>query len=169
MISNHKGFTLVELLVVIAIFATMIAIAIPSMRDWIFMADYRNASQQVLQALKQGRNRAISRNREQRVEFDLDGSDNTYVYKISEGNRASNSSTWTDTSVWQDSEIPASVALRGNNGGACNGVVDITFGFNPNGSSSTNYICIMEAQNLSTRHFRVGIANPNTGRVTITQ
>jgi len=165
-IHEYKGFSLIELLVVIAIFAAMVAISVPSMIDWIYRADYRNTSRQVFQVLKQGRSLAISRNREQRVEFDLAG-DDTYSFKISEGNRASNSSTWTDISTWDDSSIPASVVLRGTSG--CNGVTDIIFGFNPNGSSSSNYICIMDAKDLTpaNRKYRVGIANSNTGRVTI--
>ena len=167
MISNRNGFSLIELLIVIAIFAIMVAISAPNMINWIYDAEYRSASRKVLQALKEGRSRAISRNREQRVEFDLSNSDNSYIFKISEGNRASNSSIWIDIAVSPDSIIPASVALRGNNGGSCNGIVDIVFGFNPNGSSSTDYICVMEAKNLASRRFRVGIANAITGRITI--
>lgn len=167
MIYSRKGFSLVELLVVIAIVATMVTIAIPSMFNWIFRADYRNVSQQVLQILKQGRSLAVSRNREQRVEFDLNGSDSAYIYRISEGNRASNSSAWTNVTAWEDSSMPTSVALRGTIG--CNSTADIVFGFNPNGSSSSGYICIMDIADLTpaNRKYRIGIANSNTGRVVI--
>ena len=136
------------------------------MINWIYDAEYRNASRKVLQVLKEGRSGAISKNREYRVEFDLDNSDNAFIFKIREGDRASNSSVsgWEDISVWDDSSIPASVVLRG--GTACDVVVDIIFGFNPNGSSSANYICIMDARDL-TQKYKVGIANSITGRVTI--
>ena len=178
---NKKGFTLIELLVVIAIIAIMSAMAIPYMADWISRADYRNASRQVLQVLKQGRSLAISKNREYRVEFDLDSSDATYLYRISEGDlSASNTHTllgWTVIDTWADSSIPASVALRGTS--ACNSVAESInlddFIFHPNGSFTSNgnhvpnYICIMDVADLIPANwkYRVGIVNSNTGRVVI--
>jgi len=165
-ISSDKGFSLIEVIIVMVIISALVAIAAPSMISWRQQADYRNVSQRIFQVLKKSRNGAISKNREYRVEFDLDNSDNTFLFKIREGDRASNSSAsgWEDISVWDDSSIPVSVALRG--GTDCDEVVDIVFGFNPNGSSSANYICIMDAKDL-TRKYKVGIENSITGRVTI--
>jgi prepilin-type N-terminal cleavage/methylation domain-containing protein len=163
---NYKGFSLIELIVVIAIFATIAATAIPYMTGWIFREDYRNASQQLLQVLQQGRSLAISQNREHQVEFDL-ANDDTYSYRISRGNRSSSSTVFTPVSTWEDSSIPVSVALRGTV--ACNSAADATFTFNPNGSATvSNYICIFDVQDMAAgRKYRVGIENPNTGRVTI--
>lgn len=163
---NNKGFSLVELIVVIAIFATLAATAIPLMTEWIFREDYRNASQQFLQVLQQGRSLAISQNRQHQVEFDL-ANDDTYSYRISRGNRSSNSTVFTPVSTWEDSNIPISVALRGTV--TCNSAADVTFRFNPNGSTTaSNYICIFDAQDIAAgRKYRVGIDNANTGRVTI--
>lgn len=167
MLTCNKGFTLIEVLIVIVIIAILTATGIPYMRDWIDSADYRNASQQVLQALRQGRSQAVAKNRQYRVEFDLDQSDNTYSYRLLEGNRAANSTGWTVMTLWDDSNIPASVVLR--EAADCQGSADFIFGFNTNGTSNAGTICIMNKQNLAAgaERYKVRIANANTGRVTI--
>lgn len=166
--NNHKGFTLLELIVVIAIFAGMTAITIPYMTPWLARADYRDASQQLLQVLQKARSLSISENRQYQVEIDV-ANDDTYTFQLSQGNRASNSiytpfSTWD----WNGTNLSTSVALRG--GAACNSTADVTFNFNPNGSSNVdnNYICVLDAKDIAAgQKFRVGIANRATARVAI--
>lgn len=170
MIKSH-GFTLLELLVIIAIISTLAVTAVPFMTDWIAREDYRNSSQQILHVLQQGRSHAITRNLDVIVEFDL-AEDDTYAYRLREReiDRTTGNPTITDISTWEDTDIPISVTLRGT--AACDSSVDVTFNFNPNGSTDTSnqYICIFDSKNIAAgRKYRVGIANANSGRVTIEQ
>ena len=160
MIKNNRGFTLVELVIVITIFTILAAVAMPYMAQWITQADFREASQNVLQILNQGRSRAVSRNLEQRVEFDL----TNHQFRLVEGNRSANSSNF-DTVVLKWTGLPATVILKRTT--TCDDTSDTSFQFNPNGSSSSGYICIMDAKNPTVKKFKVGVANSNTGRVTV--
>lgn len=164
---NMKGVTLVELLVVIAVFAVLVAMALPNMAGWVTREDAREVSQRILQVLRSGRGSAIAANREYRVEFDLDQNDDTYSYRLLEGDRPSGSTAFTLTSVWDDSDIPRSVALRG--GAGCDATDDVAFLFSPNGSvAATGHVCVFEANDMAAgRKYRIGITSTTTGRVVI--
>ncbi len=160
-----RGFTIIELIVVMAIFAILAAIAAPNISQWMSSSEYRNTSQQFLQVLQKARARAITENRQFRVDFDLAG-DDAYSYKLSRGDRPAKSTVFTDLETWQDSAIPNSVALRGTL--ACTGTADITFTFNPNGTAGTpNYICIFDRNNMAAQRYRVGVTSSNTGRIVL--
>ncbi len=57
-----RGFTIVELVIAIAILAALIAIGIPSLRDWIQNTQIRNAAEASLNGLQLARSEAIRRN-----------------------------------------------------------------------------------------------------------
>jgi len=165
--TNKNGFSIIELLVVVAIFGILSVIATPSILSWRSGIEFRDASQQILQVMKQGRELAISTNRQHRVEFDL-ANDNNYVFQISAGDRASNSANWAPISrfIWLDNTLGTRVTLRGTIG--CNSNVDIILTFNPNGTANQNSICVMDAQNIAAgRRGRIRVVNSNTGRIII--
>jgi prepilin-type N-terminal cleavage/methylation domain-containing protein len=171
MLTDKKGFTLVELISVIAVIAALASLAIPLMTNWLANAEYREASQMVVQALRQARNNSVARNREYRVEFDL-AADDAYSFRVREGSRAANTPApgaepdpnWANTLVWGDAEIPQTVVLRSGNN--CLGNADFDFDFNPNGTTeAVGTICIMDTAGVI--RYQVQITNTTTGRVTI--
>ncbi|ORJ52824.1 hypothetical protein B5V00_16630 [Geothermobacter hydrogeniphilus] len=153
--NSAAGFSLIELIVVMAIMAIVAAIAAPSFMQWRQNAVYREASLNLLGALRKARNFSISNNREYRVEVQL----SNRRFRLLEGNLASNSSSFTPSS-WYD--FPPSITLRKN--ANCLGTADLTFSFNPNGTSTSDYICIMDNASPPVRHARVGIPSASTGR-----
>ncbi|WP_158247269.1 prepilin-type N-terminal cleavage/methylation domain-containing protein [Geothermobacter hydrogeniphilus] len=153
--NSAAGFSLIELIVVMAIMAIVTTIAAPSFMQWRQNAVYREASLDLLGALRKARNFSISNNREYRVEVQL----SNRRFRLSEGNLASNSSAFTPSS-WYN--FPTSITLRRN--ADCLGTADLTFGFNPNGTSNSGYICIMDNSSPPVRHSRVGIPSASTGR-----
>ncbi|SHJ35096.1 prepilin-type N-terminal cleavage/methylation domain-containing protein [Malonomonas rubra DSM 5091] len=168
MLTDNKGFTLMELVVAVAILAILAGLSLPPLMQWLSRADYREVSQQVLQALRLGQSQSAARNREYRVVFDLNDDDATVCYQVLEGNRASNSTSFsTVVMTGEDSSLPATVVLRGN--ANCLGTADITFDFNPDGTSSAGVICIMDSHLLATgdEKFKVRIDNQNTGKAII--
>jgi prepilin-type N-terminal cleavage/methylation domain-containing protein len=159
----EKGFSLVELLVTISIAAILMAIASPSMISYMESAEYREASQQALQILRQARSRAVTENLEYQVFFDVSEND----YSLQQGNRSASSSSF---STVVSGDFSDSVNLR--HATACDESSDLTILFSPNGSaqangaSSTESICILEAD-ANTVRYQVSLENPNTGRTII--
>lgn len=154
-----NGFSLIELIVAMAILAVISALAYPVFTRWQANATYRETSLELLRALRRGRDLAINSNRETRVEIQLAQK----RYRLRQGNRSSNSSSYTVVVDWQN--LPDLVTLKGD--ADCKGSTDITFGFNPNGTSNAGYVCVMDNATPPVRRARVGIPSSNTGRPVI--
>lgn len=84
---NHEGFSLLELIMVIAIMGIVMAIALPSFFEWREGMQFRQAGREVMTAIRTARSRAISTNRQFRIELDVVNR----TYSIRPGERAVNS------------------------------------------------------------------------------
>jgi prepilin-type N-terminal cleavage/methylation domain-containing protein len=162
-ITNNSGFSLIELLITISIAAILMAIASPSMISYMESAEYREASQQALQILRQARSRAVTDNLEYQVVFDVSEND----YRLQRGNRSASSSSF---STVVSGDFPESVLLM--HATDCDENSDLTILFSPNGSavanggSTTESICILATDSSDIR-YQVSLENPNTGRTII--
>ena len=159
--SNGKGFSLIELIVALAVVGILAVIAIPAYRNWITSTQYKAAARQVASLLRQARSEAVNRNRECEAVFNL----GTNQYSLARGNLPSGSTSFADMVVTATS-FSGGVDIRGNSDCSVN-TGEKKLQFNPNGSSSTGYICVVD--NAGTRKFRVGVTVANTGRVVIQQ
>jgi prepilin-type N-terminal cleavage/methylation domain-containing protein len=146
---RSKGVTLIELLVVMAIIAGLIAMAVPMYSHWRDNLEFRQAARNVASMLREAKNRAISMNREHRVEFEP--ADRRYIMK--QGNRANNSSQW-DAVSQEWTVLPAGVNMSAN---------IPALHFDPNGTSNLGTVCILDSS-LAVR-YRVKVAR--TGRIYI--
>lgn len=161
MSNTSKGFSLVELLLAAAIAGLLAAIAFPSFAQWRQNLQYREAARGIASALRDARQRAVTTNREHRVEFDVDGR----RYRIRQGNKA-DGSAWTDattTTIKDWTILPQGVNLMKNK--TCNKNDDVNIEFNPNGRSNSQYVCVMGANN--DKQYLVGIPSATTGRAKI--
>jgi type IV fimbrial biogenesis protein FimT len=61
-LKRHEGFTLIELMIVVVIVAVLLAIAVPSYREWIVNAQIRTKTESVLSGLQIARVEALKRN-----------------------------------------------------------------------------------------------------------
>lgn len=67
---GETGFSLIELLVVIALLGMVVLVGMPAMQDWLERYRVRTAAQNLAASIQLQRMRAVSRNREFRIEFD---------------------------------------------------------------------------------------------------
>jgi type II secretion system protein H len=147
--THQSGFTLQELMVVLAVVGVLVAVSLPVAGAWIANAEYRQTAQELLYVLRDARSKAITLNREHRVEFDAAGNS----YRVTRGNRGTHSITW-DTVVHDWMTPPSAVRLAANidyihlntNGTASQGTVRIQ-----DASSSTRY----EVRVTRTGRFRI--------------
>lgn len=144
---KESGYTLLEMLLVLGLIALISAIAAPSIVQWRHNAVYKSAAQDLFAALQKARGLAIANNREYRVAVDIDND----RYLTQEGNRGANSN-WPTTLDWSTGqEFPAEINLTRKND--CSDPTNapqnaIYFSFNPNGTSSSEYICIMSGSEV---------------------
>ena len=146
---RSKGVTVIELLIVLAIIAGLTAIAVPMYSHWRDNLEFRQAARDVVSMLREAKSRAISMNREHRVEFEP--ANRRYIMK--QGNRENNSSKW-DAVSQQWTVLPARVFMSAN---------VTALHFDPNGTSSLGTVCILDSS-LTVR-YRVKVAR--TGRIYI--
>ena len=66
---NRKGFTIIEVLVVIAIMAILLAIAVPSVRNWSIKNQKSAAASEIYSLLSLARTRAVTNSRPVTVTF----------------------------------------------------------------------------------------------------
>ncbi|GEM_PF-1843086 len=104
--SHEGGFSLVELLVVIAMITVMMALAVPPYLSWQANAQYRQAANAIVAALRSARSTAIATNRQ--VQLEISGN----LYRTATGNRAIASTVWT-AGAWIN--VPTGVGLNSAN------------------------------------------------------
>ena len=160
--TGSKGFTLLELLVVMALIGLVLAIGTPQYWNWRAQARYREAAESIALTLREARARALSRNVQQRVEFDVDGN----RYRVVEGNRTIGSTAFA-TVVREWVALHPETALR--SGAACNATTDVNLDFNANGTATQSGICIATTGPTVVARFRVDVQLATTGRVAVTR
>ncbi|GMR04183.1 MAG: hypothetical protein BMS9Abin23_0072 [Thermodesulfobacteriota bacterium] len=147
---------MVELLTVIFIIAILTAIASPSFFSWVESAKYKDAALGVASDLRFGRQTAVTDNRETRVEFNLGGK----RYRLTEGNLASSSTSWSTVKSWDYIEAEVNWVT----GTTCNGSADMNITFRPNGSSGGGTICINDT--VGANRYKV-VVSTISGRVDV--
>jgi Tfp pilus assembly protein FimT len=157
------GFSLIELMIVIGVVMVMVVIAAPSYIQWQQNLRYRDTARDVASMLREGRARAISTNREYRVELLIGGGQ----FRLTRGNSSSGSGVWTEVRAWQTN--PAGVNFAQGSGGLCPSGADVNVEFNPNGTAinpdgSTNDITLCVQDDGGANRYQLAIT-PRTGRI----
>lgn len=67
---GESGFSFVELVVVVALLGMVVLVGMPAMQDWLERYRVRTAAQNLAATIQLQRMRAVSRNREFRIDFD---------------------------------------------------------------------------------------------------
>ncbi len=168
----ESGFSLIELLMVIALLAIMSAIALPSYIVWTKSVVYKNASHEILSLMRDTRSRAISNNREAKLEIDLrnqskDDPSTCRIYLWDLG-----TSDWGVTPAQTATLSKVGVLTSDNASGLCGSVgTTESIVFRPNGSIRTSvstpkkYFCVVDETGARRKH--VMIDSFATGRATI--
>jgi prepilin-type N-terminal cleavage/methylation domain-containing protein len=123
-LKNRKGFTLTELMIITAIVGIMASITVPNIIGWMPKYRLKTATRDVYSTLQLARMRAVAREFEYQVSFDLSNE----TYSISKGNSSSGSTSWTQEGVV--STVPDEIDIVSLSGGLTN------LHFHPTGSSS---------------------------------
>jgi prepilin-type N-terminal cleavage/methylation domain-containing protein len=143
---------MIEMLVVIAIVGVLAAISTPFFLDMVQNSRYRDGARITASALREARSQAVSTNQRHRLVANLENRVLT-LQRDEDG-------TW----ATQRTFGPLTPALRGGTDCSADpGTVEILF--NPSGSSTTNFICLLDRKNAP--RFLVGVPSATSGRVTI--
>lgn len=155
-IVSSGGFSKVEVMAVMALAGLMVLLSVPSFLQMGQNLAYRQAAREVLVSLRSARSLAVTANREHRVEFDVDGR----RFRLTRGDKAFESTNW-DDAVTDWVAVPAGVVLMRNSN--CGNGSDVSIHFNPNGTSDSQYVCVMDDNGA--RRYRIGASSSTTGRV----
>lgn len=144
---NH-GFTLLELLVVIGIVGILMALSAPAVIEWRRDSQFKEAAQLAASMLRQAKGQAINVNQRVRVDFNL-VTKNVAITVVGA----------TDPNY--SGTIPGNIVLK--SGKLCDSTSNpFSLTFNPNGSSGSGYLCILDG---ATQKYRIGVASATTGRI----
>lgn len=148
--NGNKGFTLIELLIVISIIGILAAFSAPSFIAWTKNAQYKEAANLALTALRQGKGQAINLNQSVTVLFTLDNSTANTANKVKIG-------------AGSDIIFKKGIEIKRGASSSCD-IADgtLSIAFYPTGSSDAGFICIFDG---TTQRYSIGIATPNTGRI----
>lgn len=153
-IGAHSGFSLMELLTAITVVAIIAVIAVPSLSSWRQNSEYRKTARELASIYREARSRAITNNLQYRVELSSDTTPT--AYRLSEGNRAEKSGTFTPIAPfaeWQS--FYSSVTIS-----ASTSSVD----FDPLGRANSDVVMEIKDKGGSTR-FVVSVTA--TGRIAV--
>jgi type II secretion system protein H len=143
------GFTVIELLIILALMGVISAMSLPAFAQWRQNVRYKDATRNIVYMLREARSRAISVNREHRVELDPVNR----RYRMTQGDSAQDSTNW-DTVVQDWIPLQAEVALEAN-------VSSIHF--NPNGTANAGTISVQDGGHIT----RYSIRIVSTGRIRV--
>jgi Tfp pilus assembly protein FimT len=136
-----QGFTVLELLIILALMGVISAMSLPAFAQWRQNVRYKDATRNIVYMLREARSRAISINREHRVELDpVNGR-----YRMTQGDSAQDSTNW-DTVVQDWIPLQAEVAIESN-------VSSIHF--NPNGTANAGTISIQDTGHVTRYRIRI--------------
>ena len=146
---GNKGFSLVELVVVLAIVAVLVAVSAPNFIEWNRNARSKEAATLCSTTLRRAKGQAINLNQRVKVEFDLDA--RTVIMNVVGG------------PVISSTKISEDVGISGGTNCTTTGG-KVSFTFNPSGSSSSGYVCILDGP---TKKYKIGVGTANTGRIRV--
>lgn len=169
---NAKGFTLLEVMIVSGLVAILLAIAYPSISQWQKTAQFKGAARDLAGAMNEARGRAIARNLEQEIVFNLD----TDTFRLDEHRPDAIPPAPPVVTVYTERSFTPAIDLKAEHDGAEVSTGNRSFQFFPNGTfklngssdnGNNNYIWIVDSL-AGEMKFRVGVPSTTTGRVDLT-